>query len=479
MSADPEKGSPERGSPEIRIIVIDDEPVILKSCNRILTRLGYQVETTSNPQEGLKKITEGSFNLAIVDIKMPEMDGMEVLGTIRNSKPETDVIMITGYSTVKTAVEAMKRGAADYVPKPFNPDELTLAVQRILEKQSLITENISLREQLEDTYRLGHIIGQSPAMLEVFRWIQKVAPTSGTVLIYGESGTGKELIARTIHFNSDRKDGPFIVADCSTLAPNLIESELFGHVKGSFTGADRTHKGLFELADGGSLFLDEIANLNPETQGKLLRVLESLEFKPVGGEESKKVNFRLIAATNRGLGDMVASGEFREDLFYRLNVIPITLPTLRERPEDVSLLAWHFLHQFKDQYNKEIKTVSPGAIDQLREHTWPGNVRELRNVMERVVIMADSPTITEEDVTSVLGQQQANKGVPQNLDELKRAKKIARERAVEKIERIFILDALIRNNWNVSQAAREIGMQRTNLHALMKKYEIKQRPSNK
>ncbi len=458
-----------------KIIVIDDEPIVLKSCHRILTRLGYQVEATSSPQEGLRKIIEGSFNLAIVDVKMPELDGMEVLDVIRSSMPETDVIMITGYSTVKTAVEAMKRGAADYVPKPFNPDELALAVQRVLEKQNLITENISLREQLEDTYRMGNIIGQSPPIVEVFRWIQKVAPTSGTVLICGESGTGKELVARTIHFNSDRRDGPFIVADCSTLAPSLIESELFGHVKGSFTGADRTHKGLFELADGGSLFLDEIANLSPETQGKLLRVLESLEFKPVGGEKSKKVNFRLIAATNRDLKEMTTSGEFREDLFYRLNVVPITLPPLRERPEDISLLTWHFLHQFKDRYSKEIKTISPGAIDQLREHTWPGNVRELRNVVERVVIMADSSTITEEEVTSVLGQQQDQPGAPRNLQELKEAKKIAREKAVEKIERTFILDALTRNNWNVSQAAREIGIQRPNLHALMRKYGIKPR----
>lgn len=473
------KTGPDRDGAEIRIIVIDDEPIVLKSCHRILTRLGYHVETTSSPKEGLKMITEGSFNLAIVDIKMPDMDGMEVLGTIRKSLPETSVIMITGYSTVKTAVEAMKKGASDYVPKPFDPDELALAVQRVLEKQSLMIENISLREQLDDTYRLGNIIGQSSAIVEVFHWLQKVAPTSGTVLICGESGTGKELIAQTIHFNSNRKEGPFIVADCSTLAPNLIESELFGHVKGSFTGADRTHKGLFELADGGSLFLDEIANLTPETQGKLLRVIESMEFKPVGGEKSKKINFRLIAATNRNLREMVAGGEFREDLFYRLNVIPITLPPLRERPEDISLLAWHFLHQFKDQYSKEIKTISPGAIDRLREHTWPGNVRELRNIMERVVIMTDSLTVTRDEVNAVMGEEQDHPGVPRDLTELKKAKKIARDKAVEQIERTFILDALTRNNWNVSQAAREIGVQRTNLHALMKKYGIKRRPSNK
>ncbi len=470
------KTGPDMESADIRIIVIDDEPVILRSCHRILTGLGYHVETTTSPQEGLKRIAEGSFNLAIVDLKMPDMDGMEVLGEIRKILPETSVIMITGYSTVETAVEAMKRGASDYIPKPFDPGELALAVQRVLEKQSLMAENISLRERLEEKCSLGNIIGQSPAMVEVFQWIQKVAPTSGTVLIYGESGTGKELIARTIHFNSDRRDGPFIVADCSTLAPSLIESELFGHVKGSFTGAERTHKGLFELADGGSLFLDEIANLNPETQSKLLRVLESMEFKPVGGEVSKKVNFRLIAATNRDLGEMVATGEFREDLFYRLNVIPITLPPLRDRPEDISLLAWHFLHQFKDQYGKEIKTISPDAIDRLREHTWPGNVREFRNAMERVVIMADSPTVTEKDVNAVLGQGQQAPGLPRDLEELKKAKKIAREKAVESIERSFILDALTRNGWNVSRAAREIGIQRTNLHALMKKYGIRQKP---
>jgi DNA-binding NtrC family response regulator len=470
------KTRPDTNATKAKIIVIDDEPVVLKSCHRILTKLGYHVETTSSPGEGLKKIAGGAFNLAIVDLKMPDLDGMQVLREIRKSLPETSVIMITGYSTVETAVEAMKQGASDYVPKPFDPDELALAVQRVLEKQSLMVENVSLRERLEDTCRLGNIIGQSPAMVKVFKWIEKAAPTSGTVLIYGESGTGKELVARTIHFNSDRRDGPFIVADCSTLAPSLIESELFGHVKGSFTGADRTHRGLFELADGGSLFLDEIANLTPETQGKLLRVLESMEFKPVGGEVSKKVDFRLIAATNRNLEEMVADDGFREDLFYRLNVIPITLPPLRDRPEDIGLLAWHFLHQFKDQYRKEIKTIDPGAIDRLREHTWPGNVRELRNIMERIVILSDSPTVTREDVSAVLGQEQQSPGLPQNLEELKKAKKIAREKAVEHIERAFILDALTRNNWNVSQAAREIGIQRTNLHALMKKYGIRQRP---
>ncbi|MDH3215879.1 MAG: sigma-54 dependent transcriptional regulator [Candidatus Krumholzibacteria bacterium] len=460
---------------KIRIMVVDDEDIVLRSCHRILTRLGYQVETTANPDEGQKRILEGEFHLAIVDLKMPVIDGMQLLRAVRESRVGTEVIMITGYSTVKNAVEAMKLGAADYVPKPFDPDELTIVVERVFEKQSLIAENLYLRQQLDDRYRLGNIIGQSPAMLGVFRRIQKVAPTSGTVLITGESGTGKELVARAIHFKSTRKEGPFIVADCSTLAPSLLESELFGHVKGSFTGAERTHKGVFELSDGGTLFLDEISNMSPEIQGKLLRVLESMEFKPVGGEESKRVDVRLIAATNQDLKKMVARGQFRADLFYRLAVVPITLPPLSNRQEDIVLLAWHFLHQFKDHYDKEIRTISPGALDQLRLHAWPGNVRELRNAMERIVIMADGPTVTDKDIAAVLGHERTQAGIPRNLEELKKAKKLAREKAVEQIERAFVLDSLARNNWNVSQAARDIGIQRTNLHALMRKYGIRQK----
>ena len=455
-----------------RIMVIDDEEVVLKSCRRILGRAGYRVETAKEPREGLQKVLGEFFNLVIVDLMMPGIDGMAILRSVKEQRPETEVIMITGYSTVQSAVEAMKLGAADYVPKPFNPNELNVVVEKTLEKQNLLAENRYLRGELQDKYDFGNLIGRSSSMAEVFRQILKVAPTSGTVLIYGESGTGKELVARTIHFNSPRKERAFIVADCSTLAPNLLESELFGHVKGSFTGADRSHKGLFELADGGTLFLDEISNIGHEAQGKLLRVLESREFKRVGGEESINVDIRVIAATNQDLDEMVARGEFRQDLFYRLSVVPLSIPPLRERREDIGILAWHFLNEFKETHDKEIKTMSPGALARLMEYPWPGNVRELRNTMERFVIMAEGPTITEEQVVLVLGQGQGDTMAARDLEGFKKAKKMAREKAVEEVERTFVLNALARNDWNVSRAAREIGIQRTNLHALMRKLGI-------
>ena len=454
-------------------MVIDDENVVLKSCARILGRLGYEIDTTSDPRDGLKRVLDEFFNIVIVDLKMPDIDGMQILKSVKEARPETEVIMITGYSTVETAVQAMKLGAADYVAKPFNPDELEVVVERAAEKQDLLQENRYLREELQDKYRLGNLIGRSSSMADVFRQILKVAPTSGTVLVYGESGTGKELVARTIHFNSPRKDGPFIVADCSALAPSLLESELFGHVKGSFTGAERSHKGLFELADRGTLFLDEIANISYEAQGKLLRVLESMEFKPVGGEVSKKVDFRLIAATNRELQDMVDGGEFREDLYYRLSVVPIVIRPLRERREDIPILAWHFLREFSELHAKDIKAISPGALDRLMTHAWPGNIRELRNAIERLVIMADGATIPKQQVALIVGQSQNGTVIPEDLNGLKTAKKIAREKAVEEVEKAFVMRYLERNNWNVSRAARDIGMQRTNLHALIKKYGIR------
>jgi len=456
-----------------RIMVIDDENVVLKSCARILGRLGYEIDTTSDPRDGLKRVLDEFFNIVIVDLKMPDIDGMQILKSVKEARPETEVIMITGYSTVETAVQAMKLGAADYVAKPFNPDELEVVVERAAEKQDLLQENRYLREELQDKYRLGNLIGRSSSMADVFRQILKVAPTSGTVLLSGESGTGKELVARTIHFNSPRKEGPFIVADCSALAPSLLESELFGHVKGSFTGAERSHKGLFELADRGTLFLDEIANISYEAQGKLLRVLESMEFKPVGGEVSKKVDFRLIAATNRELQDMVDGGEFREDLYYRLSVVPIVIRPLRERREDIPILAWHFLREFSDVHAKDIKAISPGALDRLMTHAWPGNIRELRNAIERLVIMADGATIPKQQVALIVGQSQNGTVIPEDLNGLKTAKKIAREKAVEEVEKAFVMRYLERNNWNVSRAARDIGMQRTNLHALIKKYGIR------
>lgn len=458
-----------------KIFVIDDEPIVLESCQRILSRAGYDVETSREPRRALQRILDGYFDLVILDLKMPGMNGMEVLESIKCAHPETSVVIITGYSSVQTAVEAMRLGADDYVPKPFNPGELEMVVAKALEKQDLLVENRYLREQLGEMQGLGSLVGASDSMKEVFRQILRVAPTSGTVLIQGESGTGKELVARTIHFNSTRSNRPFIVADCLALAPSLIESELFGHVEGAFTGAGRSHKGLFELADGGTLFLDEIASISLEAQGKLLRVLESKEFRPVGGEKPRKVDIRLIAATNRDLRELVARGEFREDLFYRLCVVPIAIPPLRERPDDVQILVWHFLREFQEGHEKKIAAIDPAALNHLREYAWPGNVRELRNAVERLVIMSPGDTITDEQAALVIGPSDEVMG-PRTVEELKIAKKEARAEAVEELERTFIVSALERNDWNVSRAARDIGMQRTNLHALMRKHGITTRP---
>jgi DNA-binding NtrC family response regulator len=317
--------------PPAKILVVDDEEIVCLSCQRILTEEEYEVQTRLSGPEGLQLLAEEPFDLAIVDLKMPRMDGMEVLQAIKRDFPHIPVIMITGYATVESAVEAMKYGAFDYLPKPFTPDEVAVVVKKALETRSMILENLYLRGEIQAKYRFENIIGHGKKMQEIYRLIAKVAPTHSTVLITGESGTGKELIARAIHYNSQRKDRPFVPVDCAVLSENLLESELFGHVKGSFTGAIVTKPGLFEVADGGSLFLDEIGNISLAMQSKLLRFIQEREFTPVGGTKLKKVDVRLIAATNKDLEEKIKEGTFREDLFYRLNIVPISLPPLREK----------------------------------------------------------------------------------------------------------------------------------------------------
>ncbi len=309
-----------------RILVVDDEMIVCESCERILIEEGHTVDIALSGKEALTKMKEHPYDIVITDLKMPGIDGMEVLKTVRKDYPDTLVIMITGFSTVETAVEAMKLGAFDYIPKPFTPDEVTVVVGKALEQKSLLLENVYLRQELQEKYGFHQLVGKSKKMQEIYRTIVKVAPTDRTVMIYGGTGTGKELVARAIHFNSPRRDKPFVPVDCAVLSENLLESELFGHVKGSFTGAISTKPGLFEVADGGTLFLDEVGNISISIQTKLLRVLQEREFKPVGGTISKKVNIRLIAATNKDLEKMIKDGTFMEDLYYRLNIVPIHLP---------------------------------------------------------------------------------------------------------------------------------------------------------
>jgi len=461
------------------ILVVDDEPIVCKSCLRVLGPEGYSVSIVQRGREGVDKGISGEFDVVVLDLKMPDMDGMQVLEAIKEKQPEVEVIVITGYSAVSTAVKAMKLGAIDYLPKPFTPDELSVVVNKAMERRRLIAENRNLKEALEDRFGLENMVGQSKAMQEVYKLVKKVAPTNTTVLIYGESGTGKELLAKAIHYNSLRKSKQFFPADCSALAPTLLESELFGHVKGSFTGATMTKPGLFELADGGTLFLDEIGNISLETQGKLLRVLEQGEFKPVGGTEHKKADGRLVAATNRNLETMTKEGAFREDLFYRINVFPITLPPLRERREDIALLAWHFLKQKSQETGKQIRGFTPEAMNVIVNAPWPGNVRELRNTVERVVITAEGKMIALKDLPESICRASLGcevTSVPQTNEELRELKKRLRQTATDQIERAFVLDALERNNWNITKAANETGIQRPNFHALMRKHGI-HRPS--
>lgn len=463
-------------SSKAKVLVIDDELIVLKSCTRILSGEGYDVQIAQTGVEGLRKLADEKFDVVLTDLKMPDMSGMEVLEKVLESYPDMIVIMITGYSTVQTAVDAMKMGAYDYVPKPFTPEELVEAVGKALDKKKQAEESVYLRvKESEVRDGLHNLMGKSERMQEVYRMIKRVAPTNATVLIYGESGTGKELVARAIHYDSERKNRRFIAADCSTLPPTILESELFGHVRGSFTGATDTRPGLFEIADGGTLFLDEIGNTNLEVQGKLLRVLEEKEFKPVGSSETKHVDVRFIAATNKDLKAMVSEGNFREDLFYRLNVFPMTVPPLRERREDIPLLACYFLDELSRESNKDIKGFSADAMELLMRYHWPGNVRELKNVIERLVIMSDEDLLGKKHLRGTMEVSGVNiqEDVPRTRDELKEAKKRIRQEASEEVEKAFIIQALSRNDWNVTRAAQDTGMQRPNFQALMRKHGIK------
>jgi DNA-binding NtrC family response regulator len=460
-----------------RILIVDDEEIVIRSCLRILDGAEFQVESVQDGREALKKIEEDHYDMMILDIMMPNIDGLEVLRRVKETHPNVDVIMITGLSQIDTAVQAMKLGAFDYISKPFEPDELKLVVQRALERRRLLQENLNLKSEVSSKYRFENIIGLSPQMQSVFRLIAQCAPTSSTVLITGESGTGKELIARAIHYNSLRKDKPFVAVDCNALSENLLESELFGHVKGAFTSAVVNKKGMFEVAGSGTLFLDEIGNISMSIQAKLLRVLQEREFRAVGDTRTLTANFRLVTATNKDLKAMVAAGTFRDDLYYRINIFPINAPALRERKGDVPALAYHFLKVFSAELGKKITDISEGALSTLVNYGWPGNVRELENVIHRAAILTNDNVIRQAHLVTILDatQPQADLAVPRTGDELKKVKKAAREKSVEEIEKQFVLEALKRNDWNVTKSAEETGMQRPNFQALMKKYTIRVR----
>jgi DNA-binding NtrC family response regulator len=457
-----------------RILIVDDEEIVVRSCLRILADERYEVESVADGWDALRKIDENNYDVLIVDIMMPKIDGLEVLQHVKERHPDIDVIMMTGLSQIQTAVRAMKLGALDYLSKPFDPDELKLVVERAMERRLLLRENRTLKSEVSSKYRFENIIGASPQMQSVYRLIAKCAPTNCTVLITGESGTGKEMIARAIHYNSLRKDAPFVPVDCNTLSEHLLESELFGHVKGAFTGAVANKRGMFEVANNGTLFLDEFGNISLSTQAKLLRVIQEREFKAVGDTHTRVSNVRLLAATNKDLKAMVANGSFREDLYYRINVFPIHMPPLRERRDDIPALAFHFLKLFANELERPASQFSEGAMSLLVNHGWPGNVRELENTIHRAVILASDNVIRQGHLAGILDPAPRHDlEVPRTSDDLKRIKKIAREKSVEDVEKLFIQETLKRNVWNVTKSAEQTGMQRANFQALMKKYNIR------
>ena len=457
-----------------RILIVDDEEIVVRSCRRALEGDDRTVDAVASGVAALERVEGEAYDVIVLDIMMPGVDGLEVLQRVKESHPDVEVVMVTGLSQIETAVRSMKLGAFDYVPKPFDPDELRLVVDRALERRRLVRENQTLRAQVGHKYRFENIVGSSPPMQELFRLVAQCAPTNSTVLITGESGTGKELVARAIHYNSLRKDKPIVTVDCMSLSENLLESELFGHVKGSFTGAIANKRGLLEVAQGGSVFLDEIGNIPLSVQAKLLRVIQEREFKAVGDTRTQAVNIRLIAATNKDLRAMVAEGTFRDDLFYRVNIFPIRVPALRERREDIPGLAFHFLQECAVELGKKVTHISDGALGLLVNYDWPGNVRELENTMHRAVILA-SDTVVRKAHLSGLGEGSEADNAPRTGQELKQRKKVAREQSVEGIEKAFVLEALKRNAWNVTRSAEETGMLRANFQALMKKHGIRLR----
>jgi DNA-binding NtrC family response regulator len=458
------------------VLIIDDEAEICKNCVKILSAPDIEAAYATNGYDALRMMAEKRFDVVITDLKMSRIGGMEVLKRIHERYPDTVVVVMTGYASVASAVEVMKMGAFDYLPKPFTPHELRAVTYQALAHKELQRRNRQLMQSKYPKQSISHqLIGSSPKIKKVIEMIQKVAPTDATVLLYGESGTGKELVARAVHANSRRKENVFFAVDCGTLSGNLLESELFGHKKGAFTGAYKDKEGIFTLGDKGTVFLDEISNMNKEVQGKLLRFLETMEFMPVGDTKVQKVNVRLIFATNRNLEEMVAEGTFREDFYYRIVVYPINLPPLKERETDILPIAHFFLEQYTRSTGKNITGFEERAARRLLKFDWPGNVRQLKNVIERAVILCEDNIITLKDLPLLHEENGFNElfaNIPENNEELKKMKKEIREKSVRNLEKKFLLKALENSDWNVSKAAENTGLQRTNFHALMKKYHI-------
>ncbi len=447
------------------ILIVDDETDALDLMEELFLKHGYETFTARNGLEAMPIIAEHEPDILISDMVMPEMDGIKLLELVTKKYPDIAVIMITAHGTIETAVETMKKGAKDYILKPLRLDEILAKVETISQLKSLMKENQYLREKLSQKYNFNNIIGKNSQMLELFDLIKDIAKTNSTVLITGESGTGKELIANAIHFNSDRIKKPFVKVNCGVLAENLLESELFGHVKGSFTGAIRDKLGRFELANGGTIFLDEIGDVTPNMQLKLLRVLQEGEFERVGGTETIKVDVRIIAATNRNLNEMMMKGQFRQDLYYRLNVIPLEVPPLQERKDDIPLLISHFLEKFNKQFNKKIDFIEDEVMKYLQNYSWPGNIRELENLLERAVVLNKTGKLTLKDFPLILSAQESNFEVELTTEG-------ALTEIVDNYEKQIILKALRENNFNKLRTAEKLGIHRSTFMSKLKKYNI-------
>ncbi|WP_025322432.1 sigma-54-dependent transcriptional regulator [Deferrisoma camini] len=451
-----------------RVLVVDDDASLRRILEYNLAQEGYAVATAASGEEALERLEKASFDLVVTDIKMPGMDGMDLLRRIKAESPETQVIVITAFGTIEMAVEAMKAGAAEYITKPFNRDELKLAVRKALRIRNLEAENVRLRQEVRRSEGVDRIVGDSPAMQAVYRLIEKVADSDASVLITGESGTGKELVARAIHRQSRRADRPFVAVNCAAIPRELLESELFGHRKGAFTGAIRDKKGRFEEAAGGTIFLDEIGEMPLDLQPKILRALQEREITPVGSNEVIRVDARVVAATNRDLEAEIEEGRFREDLYYRLAVVPIHMPSLRERPEDVPLLVAHFLKKLAP--GKTIR-VTPEALEALQRYPWKGNVRELENTIERLLVLRDSDTIELEDLPEKIRAPDQDPGQAGGFSFTLPPEGIS----LEEVERAVIEEALRRTGWNQSRAARLLRIPRHILLYRMEKFGVPRR----
>lgn len=448
-----------------RILVIDDEEVVREIFQRLLKSSAYQADFSPSGEEGIKLAREKEFDAVILDVMMNGMGGLATLQELRKTDPDIPVIMVTAYASLENAIECMKQGAFDYITKPFKNDAVLLAIQKALKQRSLLRENKNLKSQLKEIYGFENIVGHSEQMRKVFDLVLQVAPSRSTILITGESGTGKELIAKAIHFHSPRAGRPFVVVNSGSLPPDLLESNLFGHLKGSFTGAIASKKGLFEVADGGSIFFDEIGNITPDTQSKLLRVIQEKEFMRVGGVDTVHVDVRIIAATNSDLFAATKDGRFREDLYYRLNVISINLPALRERMDDVPLLADHFVQKYCRENDKEPLHLTPQALNALMDYSWPGNVRELENVIERAVVLCRGDAITADLLPDVIRE----KARPFIIAE----GNVPFKEKVDQFRKVLILDALQKADGVQKEAAKILRIKPTTLNEMMKRYSIR------